>query len=68
MGEIDEARERCRKLLRLDPFNVSGRQLWIGFLLRDGKKDEARSEFDIIRRLKPPDLAKREEWFREQLR
>jgi predicted CXXCH cytochrome family protein len=68
MGEIDEARERCRKLLRLDPFNVSGRQLWIGFRLRDGKKDEARGEFDIIRRLKPPDLAKREEWFREQLR
>jgi Flp pilus assembly protein TadD len=68
LGKLDEARVRCRKLVDLDPFDVSGRQMGIGFLLQDGNKAEARSEFEVIRRLKPPDLAKREEWFREQLR
>jgi DNA-binding SARP family transcriptional activator len=67
-GQIDEARERCRKLLQLDPFNVSGRQAWVGFLLQQGKQAEARREFDIIRRLRPPDLAQREEWFQQQLK
>lgn len=67
-GRLDEARERCRKLLQLDPFNVSGRQVWVGFLLREGNKEEARREFDVIRRLRPPDLAGREEWFGQQTR
>jgi tetratricopeptide (TPR) repeat protein len=67
-GQMDEARTRCKKLLELDPFNVSGLQAWIGFLLQDGHKAEARREFDIIRRLHPPDLAQREEWFRQQVR
>jgi hypothetical protein len=67
-GQQDEARERCRTLLRTDPFDVAGRQLWVGCLLKDGKKAEAQSEFDVIRRLKPPDLAKREEWFRGQMK
>ncbi len=66
-GQIDEARRRCHELLRLDPFNVAGRQAWVGFLLADGKKDEARAEFEVIRRLAPPDLARREEWFRQQV-
>ena len=56
------------RLLRLDPFNVSGRQAWVGFLLREGKKAEAARAFDVIRRLRPPDLAQREAWFRQQLR
>ena len=67
-GELDEARERCRNLLLLEPFNVSGRQAWVGFLLQQGRKEEARREFDVVRRLAPPDLAGREEWFRQQLR
>jgi hypothetical protein len=54
--------------LRLDPFNVSGRQARVGFLLQEGKKSEASKEFDVIRRLKPPDLAQREAWFKQQLR
>jgi hypothetical protein len=37
-------------------------------LLREGNREEARREFDVLHRLQPPDLAKREEWFREQLR
>jgi predicted CXXCH cytochrome family protein len=67
-GELEEARACCEKLLKLDPFNVSGRQAWVGFLLQQGKKAEARDEFDVIRRLRPPDLAKREEWFQQQLK
>jgi hypothetical protein len=67
-GELNEARNRCEKLLQRDPFNVSGRQAWIGFLLQDGQKTAAQHEFEIIRRLNPPDLAQREEWFRKQLR
>jgi hypothetical protein len=67
-GQLDAARVRCEKLLLLDPFNVSGRQAWVGFLLQQGQKAEAQREFDVIRRLAPPDLAGREEWFRQQLR
>ncbi len=66
-GQRAEARACCEKLLRLDPFNVAGRQVRVGFLLQDGHKAEARREFDIIRRLQPPDLAQREEWFRQQM-
>jgi predicted CXXCH cytochrome family protein len=67
-GRLDEARTRCEALLRLDPFNVSGRQAWIGFLLQQGDKEEARRQLEIIRRLKPPDLAEREVWFEQQVR
>jgi hypothetical protein len=66
-NQLDEARERCESLLRLDPLNVAARQAWIGFLLQQGKKDEARRAFAIIRRLKPPDLPQREEWFKQQM-
>jgi tetratricopeptide (TPR) repeat protein len=67
-GQLDEARACCLDLLRQDPLNVSGRQAWIGFLLREGKKAEARREFDLIRRLRPPDLAEREKWFEQQVK
>jgi Flp pilus assembly protein TadD len=67
-GRLDEAREWCDRLLALDPLNVAGRQLRVGFLLQEGKQAEARAEFAILRRLKPPDLAQREEWFAQQLR
>jgi hypothetical protein len=67
-GQTDEARERCRKLLEIDPFSLPGRQAWVGFLLQQGKKEDARREFDIIRRLRPPDLAEREKWFAEQVK
>ncbi|HTU92806.1 MAG TPA: tetratricopeptide repeat protein [Gemmataceae bacterium] len=33
-GQMEEARRHCEQLLRLDPFNVSGRQAWVGFLRR----------------------------------
>ena len=66
-GQLDEAEKHCTKLLQVDPFNVLGRQARVDFLLKQGKKAEARREFDVIRRLQPPDLPKREEWFRRQL-
>ncbi|HZY87379.1 MAG TPA: tetratricopeptide repeat protein [Gemmataceae bacterium] len=63
-GQLDEARTRCQRLLEIDPFNLSGLQAWVGFLLREGKKAEAERAFAVLRRLRPPDLEKREEWFR----
>jgi predicted CXXCH cytochrome family protein len=68
LGQLDEARVRCDRLLQVDPFNVPGRQARVSLLLQEGKQAEARREFDIIRRLNPSDLAKREEWFQQQLR
>jgi tetratricopeptide (TPR) repeat protein len=67
-GRLDEAEERCGKLLRLDPFSASGRQHLVGILLQRGNKAEALAQFAVIRRLNPPDLPKREAWFEQQLR
>jgi tetratricopeptide (TPR) repeat protein len=67
-GQLEEAGKRCEQLLRVDPFNVSGRQARVRFLFQEGKKAEAAKEFEVIRRLKPPDLAQREEWFRQRMR
>jgi hypothetical protein len=67
LGRLDEVRLETDKLLQLDPFSVSGRQTRIGTLLQQGKKAEARREFEMLRRLHPPDLAQREEWFRRQM-
>ncbi|HTU92316.1 MAG TPA: tetratricopeptide repeat protein [Gemmataceae bacterium] len=64
----DEARKHCEQLLRFDPFNVMGLQTQVGFLLRQGQRDEARRVFDILRKLKPADLAQREAWFQQQMR
>jgi hypothetical protein len=36
-GQLDEARRHCEQLLHLDPFNVSGRQMWEGILLQQGQ-------------------------------
>ncbi len=66
-GRLDEARACCQRLLRLDPFNLSGLQAWVGFLLEDGKRAEAERAFDVIRRLRPPDLPQREERYRQQV-
>jgi hypothetical protein len=66
--QLEEARKHCEQLLHLDPFNVTGRQARVRFLLQEGKKADAAKEFDVIRRLKPPDLSQREEWFKQQLR
>jgi tetratricopeptide (TPR) repeat protein len=66
-GQLDEAGRHCWRLLQLDPFNVPGRQARAGLLLKEGKKAEARAEFDLIRRLNPPDLAERQKWFEQQL-
>jgi predicted CXXCH cytochrome family protein len=67
-GKLDEVGLRARNLVRLDPFSVPGRQALVVSLLHQGKQAEARREFEVIRRLKPADLAKLEEWFRKQVR
>ncbi len=66
-GQVDEGWKCCEQLLRLDPFNLSGRQTQVGFFLQKGQQTEAQHAFDVIRRLKPTDLVQREEWFKQQL-
>jgi predicted CXXCH cytochrome family protein len=68
MRRLEEVELQTDKLLQLDPFNVSGRQSRVGSLLQQGKKAAAQREFELIRRLRPPDLDEREGWFRKQMR
>jgi tetratricopeptide (TPR) repeat protein len=64
-GAPEEARAHCRAWLELEPASVPGRLLWIALLLRQGKRAEARTELDTVRRL-APDLPGLEEWFSRQ--
>jgi tetratricopeptide (TPR) repeat protein len=67
-GAWEAAGRECQALLRLDPDNVTARQLWITTLLRQGKTVEARTEFEKVERLQPHDLKQLKAWFAEQLR
>ncbi len=63
-----ELRPHCRKWLELDPASVEARHLWVACLLKKGEKSQARAEFAKIRALRPPNLARMEAWFAEQMR
>ncbi|HKI34784.1 MAG TPA: multiheme c-type cytochrome [Gemmataceae bacterium] len=62
----DELRPHCEAWLRLDPASIDARQTWATYLLRTGRKDEARAEFDKIRALHPANLAQLRAWFDEE--
>jgi tetratricopeptide (TPR) repeat protein len=64
----DEVRPVCREWLRLDPASVEARMLWVTALLRAGRKDEARAEFDKVKALRPPNFAKLQAWFARESR
>jgi predicted CXXCH cytochrome family protein len=49
--DAGEAWKCCEQLLRLDPFNVPGRQARVRLLLLQGRRDEARRESDLVHRL-----------------
>jgi tetratricopeptide (TPR) repeat protein len=50
------------------PASVEARMLWVTALLRAGRKDEARAEFDKVKALRPPNFAKLQAWFARESR
>jgi Flp pilus assembly protein TadD len=60
------ALEEARWSVRLEPNEVAPRVLLIAGHLRDGKKEDARREFEVIERLQPPQLEKLRAWFKDQ--
>jgi hypothetical protein len=65
-GAWEELRPHCQAWLRLDPANVEARQTWVSYLLRNGRRDEAREEFSRLRALRPPNLGRLQAWFDEE--
>ena len=54
---------RSRKALRLNPSNVEGRMFLVQCLLRSGRAQEARAEFEIVLGYDPPGRENLERWF-----
>jgi hypothetical protein len=65
-GDWAGTRKQVRAMLRLAPGDTVARQLWILCLLNEGKKAEARREFELLRKLRPANLADLEVWFRQR--
>jgi Tfp pilus assembly protein PilF len=61
-----DLRPQCEAWVRLVPADVAARKLWVTCLLKEGKPEEAKAEFDKIERMKPPNLRELQDWFREQ--
>jgi len=62
----DEFRPQGEAWLRLDPASIEARQSWVTYLLRTGRKEEARAEFARIVALHPTNLGKLQAWFDEE--
>jgi tetratricopeptide (TPR) repeat protein len=62
------AMEEARWSVRLEPNEVPPRVLLVAGYLHDGKKEDARREFELIERLQPPQLDKLRSWFAQQSR
>ncbi len=58
--------EQARRWMKLEPGSSTARQLWELSLLESGRRDEARREFEALRKLKPPNLGELEVWFRRR--
>jgi Flp pilus assembly protein TadD len=52
--EWAQARDACRKALRLHPAHLAARTLLVECLAREGNRDEARAELDRLMALNPP--------------
>jgi predicted CXXCH cytochrome family protein len=52
-----------RKALALDPANAAARTLLVGSYLAQGQRQQARTEFDLLMALDPPDKEARQRWF-----
>jgi tetratricopeptide (TPR) repeat protein len=56
-GEWQDLLANCEQWLTLEPWSVSARAFRVTALLRTGRKDDARTEIEKIRALKPANLA-----------
>jgi hypothetical protein len=65
MGRYQEAVPHCRALLNLEPQDLRARLMWVEFLLRERRVDEARREFAVIEALQPEGLPQLRDWFRK---
>jgi len=65
-GAWGDLRPQCEAWLRLDPASTDARQTWVTYLLRTGRKNEARAEFAKLRALRPPNLGQLQAWFDEE--
>ncbi len=61
--EWRSAVEESRKALRLNPSNVEGRMFLVQCLLKSGRVQEARVEFEIVLGYDPPGRENLERWF-----
>jgi len=50
-GDWEAAREQCQIWLRLDPGSLEARKLWVRCLRKQGDRQAARAEMELIRRL-----------------
>jgi hypothetical protein len=67
-GSWPEAMDEARASIKLDPTEPAPRMLLAAGYLQEGDKKQAQQEFETVERLKPPQLEKLREWFRQQLR
>jgi tetratricopeptide (TPR) repeat protein len=67
-GEWEVAAEECRTVLRNNPANVQARLLLVAYHAQKGDKDRARTEFDLVLALNPPEPDKLRSWFAEKIR
>ncbi len=67
VGRHGEAAEQGRVWVRLVPGDAEARFLLCQALAASGQKEEARKEFVVIRKLRPPRIDEFEEWYRRAL-
>jgi hypothetical protein len=64
--EWPRVQSECQAALRVDPFNADARRLLVTWLLREGKKEQARTELDTLSALQPGRADELRRWFAEQ--
>jgi tetratricopeptide (TPR) repeat protein len=63
-----EALDAAEQAVRLDPFSARNRTMLALCLHKTGRKEQARTEFEKVRALKPPELEALEQQFEEETR
>src|SRR5262249_22496590 len=64
----DGAIAECERTLRFNPASVQMRSLLVNGYLKTGQNGRARTEFDVLLKLNPPNKEELRRWFEEQSR